>query len=65
MSDAEYDIKAIMYPAYGTHHRLRNISGNKIPLTQEPISTKQTKKSFSVITFVLGISNAVYLTEYV
>ena len=26
MHNAEHDIKAAMYPAYGTHHRLRSIS---------------------------------------
>ena len=28
MSKSEYDQKAIMYPAYDTPHKLRNISGN-------------------------------------
>ena len=34
MPKAEHDLRAIMYPAYGTHHRLRTIRGNKIQLTQ-------------------------------
>ena len=29
MQNAEHDLKGIMYPAYGTHHRLRTIRGNK------------------------------------
>ena len=33
---SEQDLKAIMYPAYGTHHRLRIISGTEIQLTQNP-----------------------------
>ena len=33
---AEHDLKAIMYPAYGTHDRLRIIGGNKIQTTQDP-----------------------------
>ena len=36
MLKAEDDLEAIMYPAYGTHHRLRIIRGNKIRLTQDP-----------------------------
>ena len=30
MDIAEYDIKAIIHPANGTHHWLWNIGGNKI-----------------------------------
>ena len=29
MYKTEYDLKAIMYPAYDTHHKLRNIRGNR------------------------------------
>ena len=28
MSKTEYDLKAIMYSAYDTSHKMRNISGN-------------------------------------
>ena len=31
MPKADYDFMAIMYSAYGTHHRLCNVDGNKIP----------------------------------
>ena len=34
MPKAEDDFKAIMYPAYGMHHILRTITGNKIQPTQ-------------------------------
>ena len=34
MHKAEYDLKAIMYPANGTHYRLRTIRENKIQLTK-------------------------------
>ena len=33
MPKIEYDLKAVMYPAYGTHHRLRSIKENKTQLT--------------------------------
>ena len=29
MLKTEFDLKDIIYPSYGTHHRLRSISGNK------------------------------------
>ena len=32
----EHDLKAIMYPAYDTQHRLRTIRENEIQLTQNP-----------------------------
>ena len=35
MSKIEYDLKAMMYPAYDTTHKLCDISGNqKFPATQ-------------------------------
>ena len=35
MSNTEYDLKAMMYPAYDTPHKLWNIRGNyKFPETQ-------------------------------
>ena len=34
MFKAEHDLKAIVYPAYGTHKRLCTIRGDKIQLTQ-------------------------------
>ena len=36
MHKVERDLRAIMYPAYGTHHSLRIIRGNKIQLTKNP-----------------------------
>ena len=36
MHKVEHDLKTIMYPAYGTHHKLRTIKGIKIHLTQNP-----------------------------
>ena len=33
MPEAEYDLKAIMSAAYGTHHRLRHINGNRFQPT--------------------------------
>ena len=36
MHKAEHDLKAIMYPAYSTHHKLCIIIENKIQLTQNP-----------------------------
>ena len=34
MHKAEHNLKAIMHPAYGTHHRVRTIRRNEIQLTQ-------------------------------
>ena len=36
MHKAEHDIKAIIYPAYGTRHGLDSIRGNEIQLTHNP-----------------------------
>ena len=36
MHEAEHDHKAIMYAAYGTHHRLYTIRRNKIQPTKNP-----------------------------
>ena len=36
MHKTEHDLEAIMYPVYGTHHRLRIVRGNNIQLTQNP-----------------------------
>ena len=36
MHKTEHDLKAIMHHAYGTHHRVRSIKGNKIQLNQNP-----------------------------
>ena len=35
MHKAEHDLKAIMYPAHGKHHRLCILRGNNIQLTQK------------------------------
>ena len=34
MSKTEYDLKAIMYSAYDTPHKLRHISRDSYPATQ-------------------------------
>ena len=36
MHKTEYVLKAIMHPTYGTHYRLRNISGNELKPTRHP-----------------------------
>ena len=36
MHKSEHGLKAIMYPAYGTHHRLSIIRANKNLVTQNP-----------------------------
>ena len=36
MTKAEYDLMAIMYFAYGTHHSLSKIDGNKFQPTRHP-----------------------------
>ena len=50
MHKVEHDIKAIMYPANGTHHRLCTIRGNTIQLTQNPSEWSQRQDQESVQT---------------
>ena len=49
-SKTGHDRKVIMYPAYGTHHRLRTVRGNKIQLTQNPSELQQRQHRESVQT---------------
>ena len=34
MSETEYDLKVMMYPAYDTSHKLQYKGNNKFPATQ-------------------------------
>ena len=46
MPKTEYDLRAIMYTAFGTHHILCSISGNKNQLTRYPlVKDRQSKVS--------------------
>ena len=47
MTKTEFDLKTIIYSAYGIHHRLRSICGNTNQLTRYPSeSHRQNMASF-------------------
>ena len=50
MPKADYDLMVIMYSAYGTHHRLCNIDGNKIPANPATNLIMKTESSISPTT---------------
>ena len=43
MPKTEYDLEAIMYPTYATHHKLRSIGKNKTSLNPVYLPEKLTE----------------------